>query len=169
MGVVRSRPPPLLQVNARQVTFYDIMPHTFRSRLPGPLAPKILTFVADLIQEWARCTYLNYWSHSGLNAKLLEQWNRGCFVSIFGTTDTVGHAISGHCGWGNEGQRCSVHTLPWSTNEWTQAVYTLPHTLCERWLVARMDRSFPNFRQFIQHLTAMALSKPPPAHSMSTR
>ena len=59
--------------------------------------------------------------------------------------------------------------LPWSTAEWTQASYTLLHILGERCLVVRTGQSCLNFPQATQHLAAMALSQPPPEHSMSPR
>ena len=60
-------------------------------------------------------------------------------------------------------------SLPWSIGEWAQAMYTLPCTLGERHLEMRTGNSFLNFPQATHDLAAMALSQPPPEHSMSPR
>ena len=56
---------------------------------------------------------------------------------------------------------------PWSIAEQMQASYTFPLILGERCLVFRTAMDFLNFHQAIQHLAAMALSQPPPEHSIS--
>ena len=57
--------------------------------------------------------------------------------------------------------------LEWGKANWTQAFYTLPSTLGERCLEVSTGNRFLNFPETVQHLVAMALSKPPPKHSMS--
>ena len=54
-------------------------------------------------------------------------------------------------------------------SEHRPCVHTLPGILGEKCLVIRTDNHFLNFIQAVQHLVPMALSQPPPEHSMSPR
>ena len=58
-------------------------------------------------------------------------------------------------------------SLPWSIVKRMQATYTLSHILGERCLEVRTGKNSLNFPQTTQHLVAMALSQPPPEHSIS--
>ena len=87
-----------------------------------------------------------------LNAKFLWKWTWGCFVSVFNATNPADHVM--------------VIAAVQGLFHWTQASYTLPHMLGERYLVVRKGKSFMNFPQATQHLAAMALS---PEHRISPR
>ena len=54
-------------------------------------------------------------------------------------------------------RRYRSESLPWELAEPTQDVYTLSRTLGIRYLVVRLCKDFPEFRQDTQHLAAMAL------------
>ena len=92
----------VLQVNSRQATLSVISLYTFGQRLSG--LPCIIVLgnsksVTDLIQDMAHSKCPSYSSCRQLRTAIiyLIPSYRGCFVTIFGTTDPADHGGGGSC------------------------------------------------------------------------
>ena len=173
----------VLWVNASHITLIDIIfthsDHVFLG-LPCFLVQWIGKFVIDFIRDVARCTW-PYHLHrrqqridvislmpsfysseaEGVSSRSLMPQNQRIMARPLQRN---------HCS--SSGLFGPQISLPWSLAERTQASYTLSYILGERCLVVRTSKNFLNFPQATPgpgatHLAAMALSQPPPEHSIS--
>ena len=149
--------------------------HVLRG-LPFFLVQGILKFGIDWIQDMVHCTWPYHLSRQQRGTDVMSLMSSFCSSEAEGVSSVslmpqiqqiMARSLLRSCQ-----SLCSLgpHVLlPWIIAERMQATNTLPCILGERCLEVRTGKSFLNFPQATQHLAAMALSQPPPEHSISPR
>ena len=158
-----------------KISFFTHLDHVLRCP-PFLPVPGSVKFVIDLIQDVARCTWPYHLSRRLWRTDAISWMPSFCSNETEGVSSQfLTPQIQRIMARSLRRSRCSSvffgpHvSLPCNMAEWTQASYTLPRILGERCLVVRTGKSFLNFPQVTQHLAVIALSQPPPEHSISPR